>query len=379
MRVFKTRTSLCAALLLAGGLLFPTLPARAADEGVQVALLKQLFRVTEPEWLAIMKDNVGALDRSFFERCDARIRWSAENNQVDDALRFAMVADTASDALGKLGSYRLQLALAFQKVGNDPLARQLLDNILLTHPEYNEARYMRAIYIQHDGDTGMALEEFQKLVDAGYRVADCEAFKGIIYEGMEKPELAIASYKKALALNPQHAIAKPRLELIAKQFVPPNGSDNMFQNVPLQGVAAERGVDPKLFAEYLRLGEAALKAKRFSEAETQLKNACAANPKSAVAWSTLGTLEYRMGRTQDAANYLLASVKFDPNNAANWRYLGCACERLFDSDRTARSLEQAKAFFDKALKLSPNDPVSAMAMQRLATKVAGPPATGATP
>src|ERR1017187_580971 len=91
------------------------LPARAADEQAQVQMLMQLFRLTQPEWLGLLNENRMLLDASFFERCDSRIRWAIENNQIDDALRMSIVADMAMKSNGQVGRYRMTMVYAFLK------------------------------------------------------------------------------------------------------------------------------------------------------------------------------------------------------------------------------------------------------------------------
>ena len=72
----------------------------------------------------MLVDHRDQLDDAFFERVMARILWSVENNQVDDAIRFALVGDMASQTMGRPGQYRATLIEAFEKAGNIEAARQ---------------------------------------------------------------------------------------------------------------------------------------------------------------------------------------------------------------------------------------------------------------
>lgn len=91
-----------------------TLPAFPADEKEQAKFLRQLFSCPESEWTQVLNENTPLLDDSFFERCEARIKWDMANNQVEDALRFAYVCDLASEVTGRPAkNYRLELKRAF--------------------------------------------------------------------------------------------------------------------------------------------------------------------------------------------------------------------------------------------------------------------------
>jgi Tfp pilus assembly protein PilF len=358
---------------LATGLLAGSPPARCADEALQAQLLKQLFRTTEPDWLGILRENSGLLDQTFFERVDARIRWSAENNQIDDAIRFSLVGDLACDALGRQGGYRLGLVYAFQKAGNDDIARQLVDNILLTTPNAHNARYIRATYMRADGDFVGADEEYRKLISAGHRVADCYAGLGMIATVMDKLQDAKQHFKAALAADPNHPIAGPSLAKIEAMTVA-NGAP--FGDVPVTASATSQPpqVDPKMFALYLRQAENATKTNKLREAEINYQKAITANPKDGVPRIYLGALYYRMGNVAGALANINAGLGLAPQNAEGWRYAGCAFERRFDATHAADDLNNAKKAFRRTLELQPNDPIAQMGLERLngkASKAAG--------
>lgn len=333
---------------------------------MQAQLLKQLFRTTEPDWIGILRENTGLLDQTFFERVDSRIRWSAENNQIDDAIRFSLVGDLACDALGRVGGYRLGLVYAFQKAGNDDIARQLVDNILLTSPSVHPARFMRASYLRADGDFLAADQEYRACIAAGHRVADCYAGLGMIATVMDKLQDAKQHFKNALAADPNHPIAGPSLAKIEAMTV---ATGAPFQDVPVTPGGgnnnAQMQVDPKLFALYLRQAESASKSNKLRDAELNYQKAITANPKDGASRIYLGALYYRMGNVGGALANINAGLGLSPQNAEGWRYAGCAFERRFDATRTADDLNNAKKAFQRTLELQPNDPIARMGLERL--------------
>lgn len=343
------------------GLLAGSPPARCADEAAQSQLLKQLFRTTEPEWLPLMKENTGLLDQSFFDRVDTRIRWAAENNQVDDAIRFALVADTACTALGRVGGYRLGLVQVFQKVGNDELARQLIENILLTNPEMAQARFMKAIYLRSDGNFADAETEFTKCMEQGYRTAECNfaiAQMAFLLEKLPKAKEYVAS---ALRIDPNHPGALQLRETLDRLAAP--------SGVPFGDVAVaptkQPTIEPAKYSMYLRTADAALRGNKLTEAEQNYKLAISANPNDGTPRIYLGALYYRMGNMGVAKANLWEGLRRTPKSADGWRYLGCACERDFDKSQKKEDLEQAKDAYKKALQLQPGDVISQMGLERL--------------
>ena len=60
------------------------------------------------EWPEILARNRELLDASFFERCDARIRWDRQNNHPEDAMRLSEVANLACQLTGRPSEYRLE-------------------------------------------------------------------------------------------------------------------------------------------------------------------------------------------------------------------------------------------------------------------------------
>ncbi len=198
-------------------------PALAADEALQMQLVKQLIRFPQNEWPKILEDSRQLLDASFFERCDARIRWGIDNNQIEDAVRFSMIADAAMRANGQNGKYRMSLVYAFLKSGNDSMADQILANIMLTDPADQEAQFLSTGILRARNQFYDAYLGYKKLSDAGYRADECVYQMAIISSILDQGERAEKELQQALAINPNHAGAKAALDkLIAMRpkFVP---------------------------------------------------------------------------------------------------------------------------------------------------------------
>lgn len=351
---------ICAAL---GCGLLLTGPALCVDEGQQSQMLKQMFKLPQPEWAGILRENSGLLDQSFFDRLDARIRWSAEANQIDDAVRFSLVGDLACDAAGRKGGYRLGLINAFQKAGNDDMAKMLIDNILLTHPNSSEARYLRAAYRRAGLDVQGAIEDYQYLVGQSFQLPQTYYYLGACYLALDKRREAEQAFRQSAALGWEPA----KLDLEKLNYKPV--ADGVpFQDIEVENPVAMRQVNPADHAAYFRRAEDAARQGRVTEAIQNYEDACAADPKQPAYWISLGTYRYKVGTPDRAAMEILCGLKLNSKDADGWRYMGCCYERVFDRSQTADALTRARQSFEQAVKLNPGDQVSRMALDRLSSK-----------
>lgn len=340
-------------------------PALCVDEGQQSQMLKQMFRLPQPEWLGILRENSGLLDQAFFDRIDARIKWSAENNQIDDAVRFSLVGDLACDASGRKGGYRLGLIHAFQKAGNDDMAKMLIDNILLTHPNSPEARYLRAAYRRAGLDMQGAVEDYQALIGQNFQSAQCYYYLGTCYMALDKRKEAEQAFRQSGALGFELA-----LEQLKNMEYKPAPDGVPFQDVELENPVSARTVNPAEHATYFRRAEDFARQGRVNEAIQNYEDACAADRSQSNYWFSLGTYRYKIGKPDRAALEILCGLKLNDKNADGWRYMGCCYERVFDSSRTQKDLDNARKSFQQAIKLNPTDEVSRMALERLSSKKA---------
>ena len=357
---------LCAAL---GCGLLLTLPARGADEGLQVQMLKQMFRQPQPEWPGVLKENSGLIDDSFFERIDQRIRWSAEANQVEDAIRFSLVGDFACEAIGREGAYRMGLVEAFHKAGNDEVAQGLVDNILITNPNNPLAHFYRAGYRRAQNETGGAIEDYNWCIEHNFQTANSYYFLGTISVVMDKQPEARRYFEKCLAIDPNHAQALRDMQYLAP--VAGGGKDNIFSDIPVEGPAnpkAIRKVEAKYHDQYFNKAEAAFRAGKFGEAEMSYEDAINAEANHADDWIYLAALHYRLGKLELGLRELRQGLTLEPKRVDGWRYVGCFYERQFDRSQAPNDLKWAKEAYKKALDLQPGDPVASMALERLGSK-----------
>ena len=138
--------------LLGGALWAAPLSVQAADESSQVLMLRRVFATSVEYWPDILKKDTKLLDKSFFERIEARLKWSIDNGQIEDAVRFAYVGDLAGRIVNHKTTYRMQMAQLFRKIGNYSMAMDVINNVCITEPDNNDAIFYRASLLQDGGD-----------------------------------------------------------------------------------------------------------------------------------------------------------------------------------------------------------------------------------
>jgi cytochrome c-type biogenesis protein CcmH len=85
----------------------------------------------------------------------------------------------------------------------------------------------------------------------------------------------------------------------------------------------------------------------------KLEKKLAENPEDAEGWRMLGWSYFQTERYAEAATALKQATKLDPDHAETWSFLGEAL--VLASQEEGRMPRDAKAAFDKAIKLDPGD------------------------
>lgn len=372
MKKFVVGVSL-ACCLLAGP---SVLPAFAVDEAVQAQLLKQLFRAPQENWLQILTENNRVIDNTFFERCDARIRWDMENNQIEDALRFSLVADLASRAVGQKGKYRWNLAQIFRKNNNEQMFKDLIDNILLSDPTDQDALFERASIYAGNADLPVAYDMFKQLNEQGYRRDETMYRMGKLSLLMDQDERGEKEIDQALALNPNHKEArelKNKILAARPKIVPPGDA---FSRVP---VANSQGGNPNVppvaanpsqVSALFNDAERFMRAQDISAAEGAYVRVLQADPSHVKARVYLGALYYRQNNLDQAIAQLTQAAQLDPRDQEAWHFLGNCYERRFDARGNKADLDLAADAYGRGLQIAPGDRMLQIEVSRIHGKKA---------
>lgn len=333
-----------------------------ADEQGQIEMLKEVFKAPIPQWKEIMGRHRGQLDNSFFDKVERRIRWAIDNNHIDDAFRFAILGDLARDVVGKEGSYRLDLAWAFFKAGNFQMTQELVDNILITHPDTVAALYLKGRLQEQAKQLFEAHQTYEIVARRNYEKADClyrmAAISFIIGEDKRAVEEAKEAIKAGSTLA--QALLDKYNQSMSGGIAPP---DRPGPNNPVPPVTSNSDVNALIQEAELQIA-----ANKFNAAEALLRKAIQADPRSLPAHVSIGALFYRMGDIDSAIEYLDRATQLDGGSLEAWRYLGNSYERRFDVKADKADLDKAKAAYLKASALAPADPLVQIEVARIKSK-----------
>jgi tetratricopeptide (TPR) repeat protein len=352
-------------------------PSRAVDETIQVHFLRDLFSHDQGEWLPLLKGNPGMLDKSFFQRCDARIRWALDNNQVEDALRFALVADLASKAVNKVGKYRFGMVEYLFKSGNDPLATELLTNVLLTDPNMPEANYLGATIQMRSRNYFDAYNFYKKCCELNYMKDQSLYEMGVIDVTLNKQDKGEQEIRDAAKLNPENKDARDyvaKLDAADLNMIP--GPKNGFSgikipmnpNVPRAVVLSPE--QQRAVSAFSADGDMALRAGELDKAENDYRNVLKVDVRNVHSLDSLGAVLYRKDLLDPAIQTLEQATAYAPKDRDGWHFLGNCLERRFDTRKARPDLDRAISAYQKAVDLAPNEPLSEMELRRASDKKA---------
>lgn len=360
------------ALFLCLGSLLLALPARAADETLQVMMLKKLFASPMPQWQQVLEENRAILDASFFDRVERRIRWSLDNGQVEDAVRFAIVGDLAGAASGRKSGYRMEMAQLFLRLGNIQMYMDLVDNILVMDPQNQPVRFHKASVVHDGGNLVDSYIMYDALAKEGYRKSECLYRMALIELRREDLALARQHLEEALRLDPKHGLARQELDkmlrnLASEHIAPPetNPGGTGVGPVPSANLTPEQKDRAKAFFDEAEL---ARQSGDLGRAAELFQRSIEADPGFVKAHVFLGALYFQMRNLEPAIRTLERASQLDPKDAEAWRYLGYCFERRYDGKRDGGDLARAQEAFTRAGTLDPGNELLKMDLQRIQDK-----------
>ncbi|MBQ7503025.1 tetratricopeptide repeat protein [bacterium] len=349
-------------------------PSFAAEESSQVLMLRKVFATAVEGWEDILRANTKLLDKSFFERVESRIKWSIDNGQVEDAVRFAYVGDLAGNIVNHKTNYRMQMSQLFRKLGNMPMALDLINNVCIMEPDNKEALFYQASLMQDAGSHIDCYPIYQKLAEDGYKRDECYYRMALLELERSEIETAREHLKQAVKINSHHEPAKKKLDQIERAlaqatFVPTE--NNLASGIPVSSngqfpIAASNSSKAMSFAME---GDAALKEGSISKAKELYSKALTADPKSAQGLMGRGIVAYREGDLEGAiASFEAASQRFLNGNANLERYLGSCYEFRYDSLKDKGDLDKARACYQRCKDLDANNEFVEADLMRVSQK-----------
>jgi len=162
---------------------------------------------------------------------------------------------------------------------------------------------------------------------------------GSCYDGLDKPEEAIAAYKQAVKIDPENADAHYNLGRYYRKLGRYEDAIKAYD----QAIQA----DPDHAAAYFDLGMLYGKLEEFENGERSFSQVLRINPDHAPTLHYMGLIYNGMGRYDDAAESCKKALKINPNSAPTLYNLGIAYGGL------GKSREEMKAF-KQAIRVAPD-------------------------
>lgn len=246
----------------------------------------------------------------------------------------------------------LQSALALQKAGQLPKARQLYRQVLSLSPDHPDALHLLGLLARQEGDNAQAAKLIRQAVKLHPNpVMYCNL--GNAYQSLEEFPLAIENYERALEFNPDYLAALNNLANVYESLSQPEQSFPLYQRA--------LALNPHNAELYNNLGNAARQNKLFNEARPLLEQAISLSPTSAKAHMNLGKLFAETGKMDAAFESLKTAKGLDTKDTA----IDFALASVYYS--IGRFKEMAKHLAD-ALTLDP-DNHEAWALQAFVRKM----------
>ncbi len=337
------------------------LGANAAMTSVE--MLRDLFRLPPTEWSQHLKSNSRLLNDEFFTNVEKRVRWGIENNHVDDAFRFAMVGDFASEAVKRPANFRIDLAELFYKAENLVMAGQIVDNIMITSPntlQARQAQYLRGRLYEMQKDLFSAYNDFRALADAKYEPA-LTWYKAaqISLLSENEPRGKEEMIKAAAAGSREAAEYLAKLEQLNNQdwaqlpAVPNTTNPNTTNpNTTSPNVASTNSTAPSS-GDPLAIARLAAADGRLDEAVAAYRALLAVDSARLEVLQELSATLYRIGELVAAKIVADQGLVSYPQDVALLRYRANINERMFDREGRAADLTAALVDYRQAVALSP--------------------------
>jgi tetratricopeptide (TPR) repeat protein len=356
------------------------------DEAIDRNPTIAMWREAKGDLLVLM-NRIPAAVAEFREAFDlgpsgGRLAKYAETALVGAAPAYADVAETVSSALELVEGHpllRAQYARALNGVGRYDDAIQQMEDAYrelrqrLDAGEGNRSgivNWLRALQ-EVIGDRGP--QEYERFVTelANGRLSGVEQWwiaRSWVDSGPEGPSRAIALVHSALAECPaDDTVLRAQLQLDLGQF------EVVAGNIPAAAEAFDRAIEIEP-DNVLALNNAAfIYAERLDDLAKALpyaERAVAVRPNEATILDTLGWIYYRLGRHEEAEEYLRRAVKISPtaNNHFHLATVLFETHKDLESERAARQRGTAQTYLQRAAELQPSAELQ-MEIDRLAEEI----------
>ena len=197
----------------------------------------------------------------------------------------------------------------------------------------------QAFKFHSQGNISEAGKYYQYFINQGFKNHMVFSNYGIILKNLGKSEEAEASFRKAIEIKPDYAIAHSNLGMILRNR----------GHLKEAELSTRKAIELKsdLADAHSNLGNILIDLGNLQEAKLSLLKAIEINPNSADAYLNLGKIFRYLGNLQEAKLSLLKAIEINPNSADAYLNLG----KIF---RYLGNLQEAKLSLLKAIEINPD-------------------------
>jgi len=233
----------------------------------------------------------------------------------------------------------LAQALHFDQQGAWRAAEQLYCQVLQADPLHADALYLLGMSAYRRGRPDLAVESLRRAVALKPTTAFFHCHLGIAYRALDRLEDAIACYEKALRLQPDYGEAHNNLGAAFR------GQGRLRESKECYEQALR--CQPDFPPAHSNLGVAYQAEGRLDEAADCFRQALRLQPHFAEAYINLGTLLLAQAKLDESVSCYRQAVRCRPDYPVAHCDLGAALQRQGNA-------REALACFDEALRLKPD-------------------------
>ena len=233
----------------------------------------------------------------------------------------------------------LRAGLAHHQAGRLGRAETLYRKILLAEPEHADALHLLGLLAFQCGKLTTALQLIERALPALAALPEIHLNYGNVLRGVGRASEAVASYRRAVALEPDHGMAHNNL---ARALI-----DTGAAGAALESARRAAELIPDFAGAHANHAGALLGLGRFAEAEAALRRALAIAPDDAGLRLDLGYVLHQEKRLGEAVAAYRRVLEIRPDLWEAHNNLGCVLTDLKRPD-------EATVCFAAALRLAPD-------------------------
>ncbi len=208
----------------------------------------------------------------------------------------------------------MRAGFAHHQAGELRRAEVLYRKVLQRDPDDANALHLLGVVAYQCGDVGTALRLIERALPELSELPDIHVNYGNALREAGRLAEAVASYRRALALNPDYGMAHNNLAAALNQ-----------QEEFAAGLASSQrsvALIPEFFGAHVNHADSLLGLERFAEAEGPLRQALDLAPDRAQTHRDLGWVLVKLGRCEEAVACLEQAIALDPEDPMTHFALG---------------------------------------------------------